>query len=120
MKDLLVPLHVGEEDILRILNIPDVEHLLFEVRYLTKYIEEEFLFKVAEKKAALFGLKSSRVIKDFKKSIAFKTIIQDHLQEAREHIYDVEVKALKQQCMDEGFTPGFPEGSSTRTAQGQI
>ncbi|KAH0470489.1 hypothetical protein IEQ34_000212 [Dendrobium chrysotoxum] len=46
MKDLPVPLHVGEEDILRILNIPDVKHLLFEVRYLTKYIEEEFLFKV--------------------------------------------------------------------------
>ncbi|KAH0467323.1 hypothetical protein IEQ34_004561 [Dendrobium chrysotoxum] len=46
MKDLPVPLHVGEEDILRILNIPDVKHLLFEVRYLIKYIEEEFLFKV--------------------------------------------------------------------------
>ncbi|KAH0465476.1 hypothetical protein IEQ34_005579 [Dendrobium chrysotoxum] len=46
MKDLPVPLYVREEDILRILNIPDVKHLLFEVRYLTKYIEEEFLFKV--------------------------------------------------------------------------
>ncbi|XP_028548161.1 uncharacterized protein LOC114578831, partial [Dendrobium catenatum] len=46
MKDLPIPLHVGEEDILKILNIPDVKHLLFEVRHLTKYIEEEFLFKV--------------------------------------------------------------------------
>ncbi|KAH0465343.1 hypothetical protein IEQ34_005448 [Dendrobium chrysotoxum] len=46
MKDLPVPLHVGEEDILRILNIPDVKYLLFEVCYMTKYIEEEFLFKV--------------------------------------------------------------------------
>ncbi|KAH0449791.1 hypothetical protein IEQ34_020483 [Dendrobium chrysotoxum] len=83
MKDLPVPLYVGEEDILRILNIPDVNHLLFEVHYLTKYIEEEFLFK---------------------------TIIQDHLQEACEHIYDVEVKALERQCMDEGFTRGFLKG----------
>ncbi|KAH0461565.1 hypothetical protein IEQ34_009140 [Dendrobium chrysotoxum] len=46
MNDLHVPLYVGEDDILRILNISDVEHLLFEVRYLTKYIEEESLFKV--------------------------------------------------------------------------
>ncbi|KAL0916077.1 hypothetical protein M5K25_013559 [Dendrobium thyrsiflorum] len=62
---------------------------------------------IAEKEAALFGLESSRVIEDFKKSIAFNTIIQDHVQEAREHIYDVEVKALEQQCMDEGFTRDF-------------
>ncbi|KAH0448474.1 hypothetical protein IEQ34_022274 [Dendrobium chrysotoxum] len=46
MKDLPVHLHVGEEAIHRILNIPGVKHLLFENRYLTKYIEEEFLFKV--------------------------------------------------------------------------
>ncbi|KAH0449871.1 hypothetical protein IEQ34_020563 [Dendrobium chrysotoxum] len=59
---------------------------------------------IAEKEAALFGLESSRIIEDFKKSIDFKTIIQDHLQEAREHIYNEEVKALEQQCMDEGFT----------------
>ncbi|KAL0905625.1 hypothetical protein M5K25_024060 [Dendrobium thyrsiflorum] len=65
---------------------------------------------IAEKEAALFGLESSRVIEDFKKSIAFKTIIQDHVQEAREHIYNVEVKALEQQCMDEGFTRGFLKG----------
>ncbi|KAH0462945.1 hypothetical protein IEQ34_007527 [Dendrobium chrysotoxum] len=75
IKDLPVPLNVREEDILRILNIPEVKRLLFKVRYLTKYIEEEFLFK---------------------KSISFKTIIHDRLQEAREHIYDVEVKALEQ------------------------
>ncbi|KAH0463576.1 hypothetical protein IEQ34_008158 [Dendrobium chrysotoxum] len=51
---------------------------------------------IAEKEIALFGLESSRVIKDFNKSISFKTIIHDHLQEDREHIYDVEVKALEQ------------------------
>ncbi|KAL0929192.1 hypothetical protein M5K25_001136 [Dendrobium thyrsiflorum] len=65
---------------------------------------------IAEKEAALFGLESSKVIEDFKKSISFKTIIQDHVQEAREHIYDVEVKALEQQCMNEGFTRGFLKG----------
>ncbi|KAH0460225.1 hypothetical protein IEQ34_010888 [Dendrobium chrysotoxum] len=66
MKDLPIPLHVGEEDILRILNIPDVKHLLFEIRYLIKYIEEEFLFKVglsiqAGKSEAKMLKKSSKV-----------------------------------------------------------
>ncbi|KAL0914223.1 hypothetical protein M5K25_017736 [Dendrobium thyrsiflorum] len=46
LKDLPAPLHVGEEDIMRILKVPDIEHLLYEVRYLSKYIEEEFLSKI--------------------------------------------------------------------------
>ncbi|KAH0466444.1 hypothetical protein IEQ34_003682 [Dendrobium chrysotoxum] len=216
MKNLPAPLHVREEDIMRIIKVPDIEHLLFEVRQISRYIEEEFLFKVglsfhagrsgwavpeppaptskvapkqpargedpqvlkkkrlegtminidkalhdsslakfhipeewsrlgieltdvlnewniefvkikylqeefkrkydhktkeakrrlrqgirgptliAEKEAALFGLEPSKVIEDFKKSIAFKTIIQDHVQEARDHIYNIEVKALEQ------------------------
>ncbi|KAH0468295.1 hypothetical protein IEQ34_003328 [Dendrobium chrysotoxum] len=143
MKDLPIPLHVREEDILRILNIPDVEHLLFETEYKQKYDHKTKVVKVleveltgyrtvlaniltttflknqqidrlqvklaeaqvmithllknqkvygekvavrkaknkkswtliAEKEVALFGLESLRVIKDFKKSIAFKTII---------------------------------------------
>ncbi|KAH0469626.1 hypothetical protein IEQ34_001184 [Dendrobium chrysotoxum] len=251
MRDLPAPLHVGEEDILRLLKVPDVEHLLYEVRYLNKYIEEEFLFKVGlsfhvgrsdtrmlkptskvpeppipapkvapklqaggedhhvllkkkklegvatstskfppasspikfcvhgdvlshqcvgrrkandlaelaevlnewntefvkikylqgeykrkydhkareanvleeelcgcrtemanivHSEATLTGFESSRVIEDFKKSIAFKIIIQDHIQEARDHIYEVEVKALEQQCIDEGFIQGFLKG----------
>ncbi|KAH0452478.1 hypothetical protein IEQ34_019777 [Dendrobium chrysotoxum] len=129
MKDLSAPLHVAEEDIMRILKVPDIEHLLFEVRHMSRYIKEEFLFKVelsfhagrfddqkaskekiasleakdkrsqtliAEKEAALSGSEPLKVIEDFKKSIAFKTIIQDHVQEARDHIYDIEVKALEQ------------------------
>ncbi|KAH0469856.1 hypothetical protein IEQ34_001414 [Dendrobium chrysotoxum] len=106
MRDLLAPLHVGEEDIMRLLKVHDVEHLLYEVRYLNKYIEEEFLFK----EAALTSFESARVIDDFKKSIAFKIIIQDHVQEARDHIYEVEVKALKQQCLDDEFIQGFLKG----------
>ncbi|KAH0459963.1 hypothetical protein IEQ34_010626 [Dendrobium chrysotoxum] len=31
MRDLPTPLHVGEEDIMRLLKVPDVEHLLYEV-----------------------------------------------------------------------------------------
>ncbi|KAH0463053.1 hypothetical protein IEQ34_007635 [Dendrobium chrysotoxum] len=152
MRDLPAPLHVGEEDMIRLLKVPDVEHLLYEVRYLNKYIEEEFLFKIdrlqvdleraqttitqlredqrasgervavleaenkrsqtliAEKEAALTSFESARVIDDFKKSIAFKIIIQDHIQEARDHIYEVEVKALEQQCLDDGFIWGFLKG----------
>ncbi|KAH0469485.1 hypothetical protein IEQ34_001043 [Dendrobium chrysotoxum] len=56
------------------------------------------------------SFESSRVIEDFKKSIAFKIIIQDHVQEARDHIYEVEVKALEQQYLDDGFIWGFLKG----------
>ncbi|KAH0457758.1 hypothetical protein IEQ34_013073 [Dendrobium chrysotoxum] len=185
MKDLPSPLHVQEEDIMRILKVSDIEHLLFEVRHMSRYTEEEFLFKVglsfhagrsdakmlkptskapeplaptskvaskrpvrgedpqaratitqllkdqkaskekiasleakdkrswtliAEKEAALSGSEPSKVIEDFKKSIAFKTIIQDHVQEARDHIYDIEVKALEQRCIEDGFIRGFLKG----------
>ncbi|KAH0455952.1 hypothetical protein IEQ34_015984 [Dendrobium chrysotoxum] len=65
---------------------------------------------IAEKEAALTSFESSRVIDDFKKSIAFKIIIQDHIQEARDHIYEVEVKAFEQQCLDDGFIRGFLKG----------
>ncbi|PKU63510.1 hypothetical protein MA16_Dca022428 [Dendrobium catenatum] len=46
MKVLPSPLHVSEEDIMRILKVSDLDHLLFEVRHMSKYTEEEFLFKV--------------------------------------------------------------------------
>ncbi|KAH0462183.1 hypothetical protein IEQ34_009758 [Dendrobium chrysotoxum] len=142
MKDLPAPLHVQEEDIMRILKVSDIEHLLFEVRHMSRYTEEEFLFKaratitqllkdqkasrekiasleakdkrsrtlIAEKEAALSGSEPSKVIEDFKKSISFKTIIEDHVQEARDHIYDIEVKALEQQCIEDGFIRGFLKG----------
>ncbi|KAL0927827.1 hypothetical protein M5K25_002040 [Dendrobium thyrsiflorum] len=65
---------------------------------------------LVEKEAVLSYLESSRIIEDFKKFIAFRTIIQDHVQEARDHIYDVEVKAPEQQCINEGFIRGFLKG----------
>ncbi|PKU81275.1 hypothetical protein MA16_Dca015304 [Dendrobium catenatum] len=65
---------------------------------------------IAEKEAALFSLEPSRVIEDFKKSIAFKTIIQDHVEKTRDHIYDIEVKGLEQQCTEDGFIRGFFKG----------
>ncbi|KAH0461425.1 hypothetical protein IEQ34_009000 [Dendrobium chrysotoxum] len=46
MKNLPIPLHISAVDILKMINILDVEHLLYEVCYLSKYIDEEFLFKV--------------------------------------------------------------------------
>ncbi|KAH0470950.1 hypothetical protein IEQ34_000673 [Dendrobium chrysotoxum] len=185
MKDLPAPLHVQEEDIIRILKVSDIEHLLFEVRHMSRYIEEEFLFEVGlsfhagrfdakmlkstskapepptptskvaskrpargedpqarvtitqllkdqkaskekiaslevkdkrsqtlivEKEATFSGSEPSKVIEDFKKSIAFKTIIQDHVQEVRDHIYDIKVKAFEQQCIENGFIRGFLKG----------
>ncbi|KAH0433526.1 hypothetical protein IEQ34_027009 [Dendrobium chrysotoxum] len=46
MKDMPAPLHVQEEYIMRILKVPDIEHLLFEVHHISRYIDGEFLFKV--------------------------------------------------------------------------
>ncbi|KAH0457810.1 hypothetical protein IEQ34_013125 [Dendrobium chrysotoxum] len=31
---------------MRILKVPDIEHLLFEILHMSRYIKEEFLFKV--------------------------------------------------------------------------
>ncbi|KAH0467059.1 hypothetical protein IEQ34_004297 [Dendrobium chrysotoxum] len=55
----------------------------------------------------------SAVIEEFKKSYTFKIIIEDHIQEARSHIYDVEVKALEAECAEDGFIRGFMKGVRT-------
>ncbi|KAH0451160.1 hypothetical protein IEQ34_018459 [Dendrobium chrysotoxum] len=54
-----------------------------------------------------------QIIEEFKKSYAFKIIIEDHIQEAHSHIYDVEVKALEAECAEDGFTRGFMKGVRT-------
>ncbi|KAH0465814.1 hypothetical protein IEQ34_005917 [Dendrobium chrysotoxum] len=46
LKELPVPIHIGAEDLLRILKLPDLDALHYEVRYLSRYIDEEYLFKV--------------------------------------------------------------------------
>ncbi|KAH0461023.1 hypothetical protein IEQ34_008598 [Dendrobium chrysotoxum] len=53
------------------------------------------------------------LIEEFKKSYSFKIIIEDHIQEARIHIYDVEVKALEAECAEDGFIRGFMKGVRT-------
>ncbi|KAH0454556.1 hypothetical protein IEQ34_016480 [Dendrobium chrysotoxum] len=46
LKELPVPLHFGAEDLLKVLKLPDINALHYEVRYLSRYIDEEYLFKV--------------------------------------------------------------------------
>ncbi|KAH0453700.1 hypothetical protein IEQ34_018024 [Dendrobium chrysotoxum] len=46
LKELYVPLHIGAEDLLRILKLLDLDALHYEVRYLSRYVDEEYLFKV--------------------------------------------------------------------------
>ncbi|KAH0467412.1 hypothetical protein IEQ34_004650 [Dendrobium chrysotoxum] len=46
LKELPVPLYIGVEDLLRILKLPDLDALHYEVRYLSRYVDEEYLFKV--------------------------------------------------------------------------
>ncbi|KAH0453833.1 hypothetical protein IEQ34_018157 [Dendrobium chrysotoxum] len=177
LKELPVPLHIEAEDLLRILKLPDLDALHYEVRYLSRYVDEEYLFKVglstqAGRSHAQMLKKSARVpevvpqknhskrpeseeelveaqatikqqektqqvleaenerlqsvlsekeaqqlpsavIEEFKKSYAFKIIIEDHIQEARSHIYDVEVKALDAECVEDGFIRGFMKGVRT-------
>ncbi|KAH0464458.1 hypothetical protein IEQ34_007244 [Dendrobium chrysotoxum] len=242
LKELHVPLHIGAEDLLRILKLPDLDALHYEVRYLSRYIDEEYLFKVrlstqegrlhaqilkksarvpevvpqknhskrpgseeglqaprkkkedevltvvskgprvspsksyipedvlnhqcigrrrAEELYSDFKLEMTKtlndwqrvceelveaqatikqqektqhvleaenerlksvlsekeaqqlpsaVIEEFKKSYAFKIINEDHIQAARSHIYDVEVKALEAECAEDGFIRGFMKG----------
>ncbi|KAH0455431.1 hypothetical protein IEQ34_015463 [Dendrobium chrysotoxum] len=187
LKELPVPIHIGAEDLLRILKLPDLDALHYEVRYLSRYVDEEYLFKVGlstqagrshaqmlkksarvpevvsqknhskrpgseeglqalrKKRAELVEAQAtikhqekaqqvleaenerlrsvlsekeaqqlpSAVIEEFKKSYAFKIIIEDHIQEARSHIYDVEVKALEAECAEDGFIRGFMKGVRT-------
>ncbi|KAH0451941.1 hypothetical protein IEQ34_019240 [Dendrobium chrysotoxum] len=141
LKELPVPLHIGAEDLLRILKLPDLDALHYEVRYLSRYVDEEYLFKVGLSTQAQATIKQqekaqqvleaenerlqsvlsekeaqqlpSAVIEEFKKSYAFKIIIEDHIQEARSHIYDVEVKALEAECAEDGFIRGFMKGVRT-------
>ncbi|KAH0454370.1 hypothetical protein IEQ34_016294 [Dendrobium chrysotoxum] len=46
LKDLSISLHIRVEDIIRMFNIPNVDTLHYEVRYLGKYIDEEYLSKI--------------------------------------------------------------------------
>ncbi|KAH0448637.1 hypothetical protein IEQ34_022437 [Dendrobium chrysotoxum] len=114
------------------LSILDIDNLLYEVCYLGDYkqkydgkIKEMKIVKeqLAECRAELATmmdrihiklvdaqmminqseLLSSKTIEDFKKSVAFKGIIQDHIQEACDHIYVIE-------CIEEGFIHGNLKG----------
>ncbi|KAH0460213.1 hypothetical protein IEQ34_010876 [Dendrobium chrysotoxum] len=188
LRELPISLHLGAEELLKILKFSDVDTLHYEVRYLSRYIDEEYLFKVGLStqagrshaqmlkklvKVSEAAIQSSKippkrpgsednvqtvkkkrvgevlavtskdphispskshipedvlkhqcsmlseretqqlpstVIDDFKKSAAFKIIVEDHIQEAHNHIYDMEVKALEADCMEEGFIQGFMKG----------
>ncbi|KAL0911258.1 hypothetical protein M5K25_019385 [Dendrobium thyrsiflorum] len=46
LKELPIPLHVGVEDLLKMLNLPDINTLHYEVCYLSRYVDDEYLFKV--------------------------------------------------------------------------
>ncbi|KAH0460427.1 hypothetical protein IEQ34_011090 [Dendrobium chrysotoxum] len=45
LKDLPIPLYIRVEDILRILNIPNIDNLHYDTCYMGKYVEEEYLLK---------------------------------------------------------------------------
>ncbi|KAH0462187.1 hypothetical protein IEQ34_009762 [Dendrobium chrysotoxum] len=135
MRELPIPLHLGAEELLKILKFSDIDTLHYEVRYLSRYIDEEYLFKVGlstqagrshaqmlkkSVKVSEAAVQSSKIppkrpgsednVQTVKKKRVEEIIIEDHIQEARNHIYDVEVKALEADCMEEGFIRGFMKG----------
>ncbi|KAH0454168.1 hypothetical protein IEQ34_016092 [Dendrobium chrysotoxum] len=91
LKDLSISLHIREDDILKMLNLPDIDTLHYEVCYLSKYVEEEYLFKV--------GLST---------------------QEAHDYIYNMEVKVfeLDTKLELEGLTPSHASGDSSSDSDG--
>ncbi|KAH0465203.1 hypothetical protein IEQ34_005306 [Dendrobium chrysotoxum] len=46
LKELPFLLHIGAKDLLKILKLPDLDALHYELRYLSRYIDEEYFFKV--------------------------------------------------------------------------
>ncbi|KAH0455407.1 hypothetical protein IEQ34_015439 [Dendrobium chrysotoxum] len=81
------------------------------VKYLQGEYKKKYDSKVKEMKVVEDQLEGS--IEEFYKSYAFKIIIEDHIQEARNHIYNVEVKALEAECVEDGFIRGFMKGVRT-------
>ncbi|KAH0434951.1 hypothetical protein IEQ34_026718 [Dendrobium chrysotoxum] len=191
LKELPSSLHVGEEDILRILNFPNKKSLQQELCYISRCVMEKYLFKVglsiqagrsnatqlkksekvheitstAFKHSASHPSEGQRVtnssslkkrktnhkvilprgdggskeaahlptidtisldsdikarpsrihipedvVEEFKKSATYHREIQSHVQEAYEKLFDVEVKDLERQSLEEGFTGGFLKG----------
>ncbi|PKU59110.1 hypothetical protein MA16_Dca014852 [Dendrobium catenatum] len=174
LRELLVPLHIGAEYLLKILKLCDLEALHYEVHYLSRYIDEKYLFKVglstqagrshaqmlkrsvkvpeivpqknhskrpgsegdlqAPKKKAneiltvagkgpCISPSKSYIPEDVLKHKCIgrrqaeemmNKILDDwnneFVKEAHNHIYDVEVKALKAECLEDGFIKGFMMG----------
>ncbi|KAH0458121.1 hypothetical protein IEQ34_013436 [Dendrobium chrysotoxum] len=81
-------------EIIKILN--DWNNEFVKVKYLQGEYNKKYNSKVKEMK--------------FKKSYTFKIIIENYIQDARNHIYDVEVKALDAECIEDGFIRGFMKG----------
>ncbi|KAH0467101.1 hypothetical protein IEQ34_004339 [Dendrobium chrysotoxum] len=99
-------------EIIKTLN--DWNNEFVKVEYLQGEYKKKYDSKVKEMKVVKDQLEAQQlpsiVIEEFKKSYAFKIIIEDHIQEARNHIYDVEVKALEAECTEDGFIRGFMKG----------
>ncbi|KAH0458290.1 hypothetical protein IEQ34_013605 [Dendrobium chrysotoxum] len=53
---------------------------------------------------------SLKAVEEFKESVTYRREIQHLIQEAYEKLFDVEVKDLERQSLEEGFTRGFLKG----------
>ncbi|PKU82259.1 hypothetical protein MA16_Dca017481 [Dendrobium catenatum] len=46
LRELPIPLHIGAEDLLSMLKLPDIEALRYEMRSLSRCLDKEYIFKV--------------------------------------------------------------------------
>ncbi|KAH0466592.1 hypothetical protein IEQ34_003830 [Dendrobium chrysotoxum] len=112
MRDFLAPLHVGEEDIMRLLKVPNVDHLLYKVLYLNKYIEEEFLFKIDRLQVDLERVKGmiTQLCEGQRASVEKVTVLEAENKRSQTLIAEKEAALTgfeSSRCLDEGFIRGF-------------
>ncbi|KAH0467440.1 hypothetical protein IEQ34_004678 [Dendrobium chrysotoxum] len=126
LKELSSSLHVGEEDVLRILNFFNTVSLQQELCYIRRCMMEECLFKVGiytqAGRSHVIQLKKFVNVHETTSSTLKHSVSHplevcnlsprdpSHVQEAYEKLFNVEVKDLELQSLEQGFTRGFLKG----------
>ncbi|KAH0456748.1 hypothetical protein IEQ34_014655 [Dendrobium chrysotoxum] len=120
LKELPIPLHIGVEDLLKILKLSNIDTLQYEVCYLSRYVNEEYLFKVGlstqvGRSHAHMLKKSAKVteavIQPSKASLKRPRNESDPQAYMKNRVEVEEILVVtSKECMEEGFIRGFMKG----------
>ncbi|KAH0459895.1 hypothetical protein IEQ34_010558 [Dendrobium chrysotoxum] len=103
LKELPHSPNIREEEILKILNSFDIESLQHELRYISRCVTEESLFKVELSiqagRSHAIQLKKSEKIPEANSNVLKRSVS-----------HSSEVKDLEHQSLEKGFTHGFLKG----------